>query len=225
MKLFFSLTVLFLAISLLLFQTNSFTKAEITNEARLSVVSEENSLIAITYGVGKQFTVSNNTGNTIEIVEIWLNGDSDNRIIEIKGKGDSIKSGGNKAFNITDDPKALHGRVIQLIARWEGGKAVIKSTIPEENKKEKNIEQDKEKDKEKEKQDKEQPKLEKDEELVVIEPVNPVVEEDKTDLEIIAEPVIPIVEEEAANSEEDEEQVDTEIDGEQSNPVDAEDKK
>ena len=224
MKLFFSLTVLFLSITLLLFQTNSFTKAEITSEARLSVVSEENSLIAITYGVGKQFTVTNNTGNTIEIVEIWLNGDSDNRIIDIKGKGDSIKSGGNKAFNITDDPKALHGKVIQLIARWEGGNAVIKSTIPEENKKDKNVEQDIENDKEKVKQDNEQPKLEKVEVPVVIDPVNPVVEEDTTDLEIIAEPVIPIVEE-AAISEEDEEQMNPEIDNEQSNPVDAEDKK
>jgi len=224
LKLFFSLTVLFLSITLLLFQTNSFTKAEITSEARLSVVSEENSLIAITYGVGKQFTVTNNTGNTIEIVEIWLNGDSDNRIIDIKGKGDSIKSGGNKAFNITDDPKALHGKVIQLIARWEGGNAVIKSTIPEENKKDKNVEQDIENDKEKVKQDNEQPKLEKVEVPVVIDPVNPVVEEDTTDLEIIAEPVIPIVEE-AAISEEDEEQMNPEIDNEQSNPVDAEDKK
>lgn len=37
-----------------LFQTNSFTKAEITSEARVSVVSEENSLIAISYGNGKK---------------------------------------------------------------------------------------------------------------------------------------------------------------------------
>lgn len=220
MKLLFSLTILFLSISLLLFQTNSFTKAEITSEARLSVVSEENSLIAISYGVGQQFTVTNNTRHTIEIVEIWLNGDSDNRIIEIKGKGNSIKSGGSKEFNITDDLNGLYGKVIQLIARWEGGNAVIKSTIPEENKNDKNVEQEIDKDKEKVKEDKEQPELEKVEVPVVIEPVKPVVEEDTTNLEIISEPVIPIVEEEEA-----EKQVDTEIDGEQSNPGETEDKK
>ncbi|MDX1699376.1 MAG: hypothetical protein R3250_02100 [Melioribacteraceae bacterium] len=216
MKLFFSLTVLFLSISLLLFQTNSFTKAEITSEARLSVVSEENSLIAVTYGVGKQFTITNNTRHTVEIEEVWLNGDSDNRIIEIRGKGNSVKSGGNKEFNITDDPNELPGKVIQLIVRWEGGNAVIKSTIPDENKNDKNVE---EKDKEKVKEDKEQPELEKVEVPVVIEPVKPVVEENTTNLEIISEPVISIVEEAA------EEQVDTEIDGEQSNPVETEDKK
>lgn len=225
LRLFLTLTALFLSITILLFQTNSFTKTEITSDARLSVVSGEDSLISITYGVGKQFTVTNNTGNTIEIVEIWLNGDSNNRIIEIKGKGDSIKAGGNKAFNFTADPKELRGKVIQLIASWEGGNAVIKSTIPEENKNDNNEEQDIEKDKEKVKEDKEQPKLEKVEEPVVLVPVNSVVEEDTKDLEIITEPVIPLVDEEAANSEEAEEQVDTEIDGEQSNHIDAEDKK
>jgi hypothetical protein len=221
LKLFFTLTALFLLISMLLFQTDSFTQAEITSEAILSIVSEDNALIAIIYGKGKMFAVTNNAGKTVEIESVELIGDSKNSIIEVKGKGTSLQPGGNKEFNITADPKKLPGKVIQLIVRWEGGSAEIKSTIPEafieqlqievekQNEQDKNIEQDKEK------QVKEQTKLEKDEEPVVEEPVNP---------EVVDELVNPEAEEEPVKPEEEEEPVNSEIEGEQSNPVVDEDK-
>lgn len=202
MKLFYSLPILFISISLLIFQTNSFTTTEIGSEAILSVVSEENSVIAINYGVGKHFTVTNNTTNTLEIVEIWLCGNSNNRIIELNGKGDFIKSGGKKAFNISGGPQNLHGKGIQLIARWEDGSAVINSTIPEKNKKEIILEQNKEIQKQEEKSN-----IEEIEEPVVIEPVNPDVKENTIKSKVV-EDLVNIVEE--ATSEAVEEVVDLE---------------
>ncbi|MGB2993668.1 MAG: hypothetical protein WBB47_13630 [Paenisporosarcina sp.] len=234
MKLFFSLTILFLAISLLLFQSNSFTKAEITSKARFSVVSEENGLVAISYAVGKQFIVTNNTGKTIEIVDIKLIGDSNNRIIEIKEKGTFLQDGGINKFNITADPKKLKGKVIQLKVRWKGGSAVINSNIPEsfikqmemevedENKNEKKVEQAKEKDKEKGKekakeQEKEvkQSKQKLDQERVNAEveeePVIPEVVEESVTPEVEEEPVIPEVVEESVTPEVEEEPVIPEV--------------
>ena len=61
LKRFFSLTALLLSMSFLLFQSNSFTTAEIKNEATLSIVPEEDALIAINYEEGRMFTVTNNT--------------------------------------------------------------------------------------------------------------------------------------------------------------------
>jgi len=237
LKLFLSLTVLFLAISLLLFQSNSFTKAEITSNARFSVVSEENGLVAISYAVGKQFIVTNNTGKTIEIVDIKLIGDSNNRIIELKEKGTFLQAGGINKFNITADPKKLKGKVIQLKVRWKGGSAVINSNIPEsfikqmemevedENKNEKKVEQAKEKDKEKGKekakeQEKEvkQSKQKLDQERVNAEveeePVIPEVEEESVTPEVEEEPVTPEVEEEPVIPEVVEESVTPEIEEE-----------
>ena len=68
LRLIFYLTALFISVSFFLLQSNSFTTAEIRNEATLSIVSEENALIAITYEEGGMFTVTNNTEkSTIEI--------------------------------------------------------------------------------------------------------------------------------------------------------------
>ena len=67
MKRFFSLSALFIIHVIFTFQSNSFTTAEIKNEATLSIVSEEDALIAIDYGEGRMFTVTNNTEKAIEI--------------------------------------------------------------------------------------------------------------------------------------------------------------
>ncbi|WP_066315635.1 hypothetical protein [Bacillus sp. FJAT-29814] len=132
MKLIFSLLVISLSISLLLIQSHSFTTAEISSEAILTVVPEENALIAITYGKNKRLVVTNNTGNTIEIESIeWL-GSPNYRIIEV-GKNDAnfIMPGTIKEFTLTGDPKQLSGGVIKINVRWNGGSAELTSTIPE----------------------------------------------------------------------------------------------
>jgi hypothetical protein len=130
-KLALTLTVVSLSFSFLLFHTNSFTVAEIKNETKLSVVSEEEALIAITYTQGKQFTVTNNTDKTIELTNVELVGGSDQEIIPLGNKGEIyINPGGVHAFNITGDPKDLTGKVLIIKAYWNGGSAEIKTTIP-----------------------------------------------------------------------------------------------
>ncbi|WP_438315322.1 hypothetical protein [Sporosarcina sp. FA9] len=129
MKRFFSLSALLLAITFLLFNSNSFTTAEIKNEATLSVVSEENALIAIEYEEGGIFTVTNNTEKTIEIESVQLTSGSGNDIINTDYA--SINPGGSSQFTIIGDPEPLYGTTIQLMASWNGGSAEIQSMIPE----------------------------------------------------------------------------------------------
>ena len=61
LKRFFSLAALLLSIITITFTGTSFSTAEIKNEATLTIVPEENALIAIAYGEDSNFTVTNNT--------------------------------------------------------------------------------------------------------------------------------------------------------------------
>lgn len=132
LKLTFSLTVLFISITFLLFQGNSFSTAEITSEAKLSIVPDSDALIAISYGPGKQFQIKNNTGKTIIINSIEIIDAPENKI---KGLGENenfaIEPGEFKRFNITADPKNLQNKKIHLFAYWNGGSTEINSIIPE----------------------------------------------------------------------------------------------
>jgi hypothetical protein len=132
LKLIYSLFVIFVSISFLFIQTNSFTKAEISNDAVLSIADEEHALIAITYGKGKKFEVKNNSENTIEIVSISLLDSLAHNIHEV-GEPDSylVQPDRVKEFNITGDPKGVIGKTIKINFRWNGGSAEIKSTIPD----------------------------------------------------------------------------------------------
>ncbi|MEH7252629.1 hypothetical protein V7111_10935 [Neobacillus niacini] len=132
MKLIYFLFVIFVSISFLFIQTNSFTKAEISNDVLLAIANEENALIAISYGKGKKFEVKNNTENSIEIVSINLLDSLAHNIHEV-GEPDSylVQPGRVKEFNITGDPKGLTGKTIKINFRWNGGSAEIKSTIPD----------------------------------------------------------------------------------------------
>jgi hypothetical protein len=132
MRLVFTLSILFLSLSLLLLQSNSFTSAEVKNEAILSIVSEENALIAITYEKGEMLIVTNNTGKTIEIEKVELMGETNQKNINlVENNSPSIQPGGVKEFPITGNLKDLAGRVIQIKSHWYGGSAEIKSIIPE----------------------------------------------------------------------------------------------
>lgn len=133
LKLIYSLTALYLTISLLLSHTNSYSTAQIRNEAALSIASEDRALIAITYRAGnKRFAVTNNTGKTVEIEKVEILSDTDHRIIDLgENNFTAINPGRVNEFTITGDPKSLTGKVIQIIVHWNGGRAEINSTIPE----------------------------------------------------------------------------------------------
>ncbi|QBP41864.1 DUF5305 family protein [Paenisporosarcina antarctica] len=90
MKLFFSLSVLLISISFLLFHSTSFTNAKIKNTATLSIVSEESALMSISYGVGKNFSVINNTAMTIKVDRVKLKNKSEHQIINNKKYGSRI---------------------------------------------------------------------------------------------------------------------------------------
>ncbi len=121
LKLFFSLLAILLTSSLLLLFSNSFTNAEIKNDATLSIVPEDSALIAIIDWEGRTFSIKNNTEETVEIAGIELSSDSDM----------DIEAGEIGDFTLVGDAEELSGKVIEIIAHWNGGSAEIKSTIPE----------------------------------------------------------------------------------------------
>ncbi|MEK4484678.1 hypothetical protein MHH81_03675 [Psychrobacillus sp. FSL H8-0484] len=131
MKLLLFLTASLLLISSLLLQSNSFSKAEISNNVLLSIVEEESALIAITYGEEKTFEVTNNTDKTIEIERVELLDEYEEEFMNIEDVDSSIFPGEMKEFALTGNSKDLTGKVIRIITRWEGGNAEIQSTLPE----------------------------------------------------------------------------------------------
>lgn len=132
LKLIFSLTVLLISTSLLLLHTNSFTTAKVKNTAELSIAPEDHALIAISYGVGKKFFITNNTGRIIEIEKVGLVSRPNQVVVDKDEFGSSfIPSGEVKKFTIIGNPKGLIGNQIQIKVRWNGGSADINSTIPE----------------------------------------------------------------------------------------------
>lgn len=132
LRLTISLTTLFLSISFLLFQSNSFTTAEIRSDIALSIVPENIALLAIAYGEGKQFTITNNTGQTIVLNSVGLIVESINVIKELDNKSDyTLEPGEVKRFNMIGKPQDLNGNLIRIIAHWNGGRTEIKSKIPE----------------------------------------------------------------------------------------------
>lgn len=131
LKRFFSLAALLLSITLFLLHGTSFSNAEIKNEATLTIVSEENALIAIAYGEDNNFTVTNNTAKAIDISNVEIVNETDRAIISVVERATTrIRPGESRQFTIPGDPNSLTGKVIQLIARWNGGNAKINSTIP-----------------------------------------------------------------------------------------------
>ncbi|WP_342433242.1 hypothetical protein [Neobacillus sp. FSL H8-0543] len=133
MKLILSLFVIISSISLLLIHTNSFSTAEIRNEAELSIVSEEKALIAISYQKSNMITLTNNTGNTLEIESIEILNHFAEKI-NLAEEMDTfpILPGGVKDITITGDLKDAAWEMVQIKVRWNGGRAEIKSTIPEQ---------------------------------------------------------------------------------------------
>lgn len=132
LKRFISLTALLLSISLFLLHGTSFSNAEIKNDAILTIVPEEDALIAIKYGEENNFSIINNTAKAIEISIVEIVNEFDHASVSVIDKSSpSISPGKSLQFTIPSDTNALPGKAIQLVARWNGGNAKIISIIPE----------------------------------------------------------------------------------------------
>ncbi|WP_172373353.1 hypothetical protein [Sporosarcina jiandibaonis] len=135
MRLIVSLSVIFIFMSLLVVHSTSFSTTKVKNEATLSVTTESNALIAISYTNGKKFEIRNNTNRTIVVENVELMSETKNDIINVNVPF-SLTPGSSRELNITADPKELTGKVIEVKTHWNGGSAIVKSTIPnlQENK-------------------------------------------------------------------------------------------
>ena len=128
MKLFFSLSALFISIILMVNYTNSSTTAAVKNETTLSVTLEESALIAINYTDDKNVQLINNTDKSIVIKSIKLVSDQKHKVINTHFPF-SLPPGHSQEFTIANN-KDLSGKVLTVSVQWNGGTANIKSTIP-----------------------------------------------------------------------------------------------
>ncbi len=108
----------------LLFQSTSYSTAELKNEATLSAVSEEHALIAVQYGEGRLFSIINNMENAIRI-------SSNGAINFIANDSFYIEPGSYREFTIEGHPEDLNCGSIQINAVWDEGSADIQSIIPQ----------------------------------------------------------------------------------------------
>ena len=129
MKLFFSLSALFISVTLMLIYTNSSTTAAVKNEATLSVTSEESALIAINYTDDKNVQLSNNTDKSIVVKSIKLVSDPTHKVINANFPF-SLPSGHSQEFTIANNKKDPSGKLMTVSVHWNGGTAEIKSTMP-----------------------------------------------------------------------------------------------
>lgn len=129
MRLFFSLSALFISLTMIIIYTNSFTTAAVNNEATFSIVSEENALIAINYTESKNLQLSNNTDKSIVVKSIDLVSDPKHKFINAN-LPISLPPGSNQQFTIANNKKDLSGEVLTVLVHWSGGTANIKSIMP-----------------------------------------------------------------------------------------------
>ncbi|MFS0689420.1 hypothetical protein AB1K89_09265 [Sporosarcina sp. 179-K 8C2 HS] len=127
MKLKLSLAAFFLSVSALLLQSTSFSTAEIKNDVVISVVAEDDALIAITGWEGRIFILKNNTDDYVDIENIMvMGGDS----LGVDGYFSTMAAGEARVFTLIGEAPELSGKEIWITASWESGRADITSMIP-----------------------------------------------------------------------------------------------
>lgn len=125
MKRFYYGSAILLFLTMMLYQSTSFSSLEMMNKATVSAVSNGQALLSIQYGDGRVFWITNNTENTIRI--------------ENNGGMQPLESfyigpGRSGVFSIIGAPEEFfNGSVIVVDAEWEDGYATIESPIPEAN--------------------------------------------------------------------------------------------
>ncbi|MBB4823354.1 hypothetical protein HNO89_000574 [Sporosarcina luteola] len=109
--------------SLLVWQSNSFSDTELRNEVTVAAVSEEDALLSVHYGEGREFWIGNNTDQQVEIQGPGFATDGTSW----------IGPGMFKGFTLTGHPKELVNGSITVHAVWDEGGAKIESFIPQSN--------------------------------------------------------------------------------------------
>ncbi|WP_432357073.1 hypothetical protein [Sporosarcina sp. UB5] len=121
MKFKLGLVALFLSISVLLLQSNSFSTADIRNDLAVSVVEEDQAFIMITEWDGRNFNVVNNTQTTV-----WVEGMTFN----VDGDLTPLRYGEIRKFTLIGKASDLSGSQLRITFSWESGRAEITSIIP-----------------------------------------------------------------------------------------------
>lgn len=124
-----SIIVAFIGIAALGFfhSASSYTRAQVTSPALISITSSDKALIAVgevTSENGTCINIKNNLASPIIITSIGIE-NMDTKISQ--GKSPRIKSGESRAVNIGESIGDMEGEVTIIIdVKWNGGRAKIK---------------------------------------------------------------------------------------------------
>lgn len=118
------LSALFISISLLVIQSDSYSTAEIRSDATIRVVPEGEALIAINYDQeNRKIMLTNNTDKTVYIESIIPSGYFE-LFQGVIGSGETIE------FDVIGKSDELNEQNISIKVRWSDGSADIVSVLP-----------------------------------------------------------------------------------------------
>ena len=98
-----------------------------TQDTSIELVSEENALIAVSYGENKTFVLTNNTDSTIRVEGIRIQGEG----TVLSSFPSSLMRGASTEFVIDGDSKVLVGLEMDISIQSENGRIQIKSVLPQ----------------------------------------------------------------------------------------------
>ncbi|WP_391207622.1 hypothetical protein [Psychrobacillus sp. L4] len=118
------LSGLFISISLLVIQSDSYSTAGITSDATISLVPEGEALIAINYDVeNRKIMLTNNMEKTVYIESINPSGYFE-LLQGVIGSGETLE------FDVIGKSQDLSEQNISMKVRWSEGSALISSMLP-----------------------------------------------------------------------------------------------
>ncbi|WP_248513879.1 hypothetical protein [Sporosarcina sp. NCCP-2222] len=120
----FSFCILLAAAALLVaWQNHSFSDTELLHEETVTAISEEEALLSVQYGEGREFWIGNNTDQQVEIQGSGF----------VANGASSIAPGMFKGFILTGHPDELMGGSITVHGLWDEGGVKVESYIPQAN--------------------------------------------------------------------------------------------
>ena len=116
--------LLAVAASLIAWQSHSFSDTELLlHEENVAAIPEEEVLLSVQYGEGREFWIGNNTDQHVEIQGAGF----------VANGASSIAPGMFKEFILTGHPDELMGGSITVHGLWEEGGVKVESYIPQAN--------------------------------------------------------------------------------------------
>ncbi|QTD40923.1 hypothetical protein [Sporosarcina sp. Te-1] len=123
LKKFSFLILLAVAALLVAWQSKSFPDTELQNEMNDMAIHEEEILLSVQYGEGREFWVGNNTDQQVEIQGSGF----------VAKETSRIGPGMFKAFILTGHPEELMNGTITVHGLWNEGGVKVESLIPQAN--------------------------------------------------------------------------------------------